>query len=381
MRAPPPSLIPMQGTPIRRASSCTLQIFSATTSPSDPPKTVKSCAYTHTRRPSMVPWPVTTPSPGTFLRSMPKSVLRCTANMSVSLNEPGSSSASTRSLAVSLPLACCASTAFALPACCACSVRARRSSMRCFIVLGSCGPTAQPPARSRPPGPIRSRPGQTDRRIVWAPVGNGSRPPSGSPCRYPDPPTPLPNQPPTTGRGGSMADPTSGPAGGSDAAGRRVGEPTSGPAGGSDAAAARIDHATARALLPSFFDPIEAVEFLPSTMTRAGELAAAGAPEGAIVLADHQTAGKGRLGRTWVDRPGASLMLSVVLRPSLPADRLWSVTAATGVALAEAVAELLGPTATVALKWPNDLLVGGRKAAGLLAEGHVGGALVLGLGV
>jgi BirA family biotin operon repressor/biotin-[acetyl-CoA-carboxylase] ligase len=167
-----------------------------------------------------------------------------------------------------------------------------------------------------------------------------------------------------------VTDPTSGPAGSFDAAGRLVGDPV-----------ARIDHAAARALLPTFFDPIEAVEFLPSTMTRAGELAAAGAPEGAIVLADHQTAGRGRLGRTWVDRPGASLMLSVVLRPSLPADRLWSITAATGVALAEAAAELLGPAAAVSLKWPNDLLIGGRKAAGLLAEGHLGGALVLGMGV
>ena len=145
--------------------------------------------------------------------------------------------------------------------------------------------------------------------------------------------------------------------------------------------AARLDRAAARSALPSFFDPIEVADFLPSTMTRAGELVAGGAPEGAIVIADHQTAGRGRLGRSWVDRPGASLMLSVVLRPGLPAERQWSVTAATGVALAEAVAELLGPAPAVALKWPNDLLIDGRKAAGLLAEGYPGGALVVGMGV
>jgi BirA family biotin operon repressor/biotin-[acetyl-CoA-carboxylase] ligase len=130
-----------------------------------------------------------------------------------------------------------------------------------------------------------------------------------------------------------------------------------------------LDHETVRALLPPFFDPVEAVEFLPSTMTRAGELADAGAAEGAVVLADHQTAGRGRRGRTWLDRPGASLMLSVVLRPALPSSRSWAAIAAAGVALAEATGELLGPAA-VALKWPNDLLIGGRKAAGLLAEGR-----------
>jgi BirA family transcriptional regulator, biotin operon repressor / biotin---[acetyl-CoA-carboxylase] ligase len=154
-----------------------------------------------------------------------------------------------------------------------------------------------------------------------------------------------------------------------------------------------LDHGTVRALLPPFFDPVEAVEFLPSTMTRAGELADAGVAEGAVVLADHQTAGRGRRGRTWLDRPGASLMLSVVLRPALPSSRSWAAIAAAGVALAEATGELLGPAA-VALKWPNDLLIGGRKAAGLLAEGRTApvgglaklvapglGALILGMGV
>ena len=63
MRAPPESLMPMTGQPILAARSITLHIFSLITSPSEPPKTVKSCENTHTRRPSIVPWPVTTASP------------------------------------------------------------------------------------------------------------------------------------------------------------------------------------------------------------------------------------------------------------------------------------------------------------------------------
>jgi BirA family transcriptional regulator, biotin operon repressor / biotin---[acetyl-CoA-carboxylase] ligase len=131
--------------------------------------------------------------------------------------------------------------------------------------------------------------------------------------------------------------------------------------------------------LPGFFAPVEVSAFLPSTMLRAAELAEQGAPEGATVLTDHQTAGRGRLGRSWIAPPGSSLMLSVVLRPALPPARAWLVVAAAGVALVEAAGALLG-RGEVALKWPNDLLVGGRKAAGLLAESRAG-AVLLGMGV
>jgi BirA family biotin operon repressor/biotin-[acetyl-CoA-carboxylase] ligase len=118
-------------------------------------------------------------------------------------------------------------------------------------------------------------------------------------------------------------------------------------------------------------------------MSRAADLAAEGAPEGTIVLADHQTAGRGRLGRVWTAPPGSSLMLSVVLRPELPPGRAWAVAAVAGVALADAAVALGVPG--IALKWPNDLLAGGRKAAGLLAEARVGGKsddfVLLGMGV
>src|SRR5215217_2557045 len=115
MRAPPESLIPITGQPILAAKSMILTIFSAITSPSEPPKTVKSWEKTHTRRPSIVPWPVTTASPQGRFFSIPNSTVRWRMNVSSSWKEPGSSSFSIRSRAVYLPLACCFSTAFCEP--------------------------------------------------------------------------------------------------------------------------------------------------------------------------------------------------------------------------------------------------------------------------
>ena len=77
IRAPPESLMPMTGQPILAARSITLHIFSLMTSPSEPPKTVKSWLKTQTRRPSIVPWPVTTASPHGRERSISKSCVRC----------------------------------------------------------------------------------------------------------------------------------------------------------------------------------------------------------------------------------------------------------------------------------------------------------------
>ena len=141
-----------------------------------------------------------------------------------------------------------------------------------------------------------------------------------------------------------------------------------------------------RRALPSFFAPVEVAASLPSTMVRAAELAAAGAPEGATVVADAQSAGRGRLGRAWLAPAGSSLLLTVVLRPRLAPEQGWLTVAAAGVALVDATAALLaaeGPA--VGLKWPNDLLVGGRKAAGMLAEARSEGRrldwVLLGVGV
>ena len=121
MRAPPESLIPITGQPILAARSMTLHIFSAITSPSEPPKTVKSCEKTQTVRPSILPWPVTTASPQGRLRSMSKSDVRWRTKVSSSSNVPGSSSFSIRSRAVSLPFSCCFSTAFSEAECTAAS--------------------------------------------------------------------------------------------------------------------------------------------------------------------------------------------------------------------------------------------------------------------
>jgi BirA family biotin operon repressor/biotin-[acetyl-CoA-carboxylase] ligase len=111
--------------------------------------------------------------------------------------------------------------------------------------------------------------------------------------------------------------------------------------------------------------------------------ARAGAPAGLTVVADHQSAGRGRRGRAWDAPPGSSLLVSVLLRPTLAADRLHLLTMAAALALADAVERVADVRA--GLKWPNDLVIGDRKVAGLLAEADLsaGGevrALVLGVG-
>jgi len=103
------------------------------------------------------------------------------------------------------------------------------------------------------------------------------------------------------------------------------------------------------------------------------------APEGAVLIAEEQRQGRGRMGRTWVSPPRSSLMFSVLLRPAEvpPARRGW-VPLLAGVAAATAVRQVTGVPAT--LKWPNDLLVADRKLAGILAE-QSGDAIVVGLGL
>jgi BirA family transcriptional regulator, biotin operon repressor / biotin---[acetyl-CoA-carboxylase] ligase len=146
-----------------------------------------------------------------------------------------------------------------------------------------------------------------------------------------------------------------------------------------------IDGDWVRRALPGFFSPLEVTASVPTTMARAAELARAGVPEGATVVTEEQTQGRGRLGRAWVAPPGSSLLLSVVLRPPMAREGVWLTVAAAGVALAEAIDEVAPGAAPAALKWPNDLELHGRKAAGLLAEAHLEGdrlaAVLLGMGV
>ncbi|HET9594910.1 MAG TPA: biotin--[acetyl-CoA-carboxylase] ligase [Anaeromyxobacteraceae bacterium] len=120
-----------------------------------------------------------------------------------------------------------------------------------------------------------------------------------------------------------------------------------------------------------------------STNDAAKELAEEGALHGEVVVAETQTAGRGRRGRAWASPPGKNLYLSVVLRPELPPSRAPELTLLASVALCQA-ARRTG-VAGAAIKWPNDVLVGGRKLAGILtemaAEPDVVQWVVLGLGV
>jgi BirA family transcriptional regulator, biotin operon repressor / biotin---[acetyl-CoA-carboxylase] ligase len=126
------------------------------------------------------------------------------------------------------------------------------------------------------------------------------------------------------------------------------------------------DDLFARLSRPGFWRAFHYYSIVDSTNTRAAELAEQGAPHGTIVCADEQTRGRGRLGRTWASPPGVNLYISLLLRPPLPPAQAPQLTAVTAVALAEAVEGAAGGRA--GLKWPNDLFLGGKKAAGILAE-------------
>ncbi len=111
------------------------------------------------------------------------------------------------------------------------------------------------------------------------------------------------------------------------------------------------------------------------------------APDFAVVVTTHQTAGRGRLGRVWTAPPGASLAASVLLRPTLPAgeplaaERYSWIPLIAGLAMASAVEGFL-PGARVSVKWPNDVLVDERKISGILAElRSFGGGVIVGAGV
>lgn len=115
-----------------------------------------------------------------------------------------------------------------------------------------------------------------------------------------------------------------------------------------------------------------------STMWDAQRLAEAGCPAGTIVGAEEQTAGQGRYGRRWHSPPGTGLYFSLVLRPKLPPETMPLVTMALGLAAGEAIAQTTGLTPD--LRWPNDVLLNGRKCAGILVQMH-GAAVIAGMGL
>ena len=146
------------------------------------------------------------------------------------------------------------------------------------------------------------------------------------------------------------------------------------------------------AVLGGFWTAVDVVASTGST--NADLLARAtsepGGPEGQLLVAEEQTAGRGRLGRSWTSLPGAALTFSVLLRPAtVPAGRRGWLPLLAGVAVAAAVrsvtgggGDFSGAAVDAVLKWPNDVLVGERKLAGILAEQSPdASAVVIGIGV
>ena len=132
----------------------------------------------------------------------------------------------------------------------------------------------------------------------------------------------------------------------------------------------------------STWSRVEVVGEAPSTNVLVAERGRAGEPEGLVVVAEHQTAGRGRLDRSWVAPPLSALTFSVLLRPQVPADRWPWVPLLAGVSVVEGIDAAGGPRCS--LKWPNDVLYDGLKLAGLLverAESPSGPFAVLGIGL
>jgi BirA family biotin operon repressor/biotin-[acetyl-CoA-carboxylase] ligase len=121
---------------------------------------------------------------------------------------------------------------------------------------------------------------------------------------------------------------------------------------------------------------------LPSTNNEAARWAMLGAEEGLAVVADEQTAGRGRLQRTWVSPMGAGLYCSVLLRPKFSAERWPLITFVAALSVSDALSEACGLATDI--KWPNDLLADEKKISGVLAEvveSDIGRAVILGMGV
>jgi len=120
-----------------------------------------------------------------------------------------------------------------------------------------------------------------------------------------------------------------------------------------------------------------------STNDLARQLAGEGAPEGTLVITDHQTAGRGRLDRAWLAPPGTSLLFSLLFRPPLTPPQAPRVTMAVALGVVAGIAQVTGLEPR--LKWPNDVLVKGRKVCGLLAESGMTGErldhVVVGVGL
>lgn len=147
-------------------------------------------------------------------------------------------------------------------------------------------------------------------------------------------------------------------------------------------ASADLSQARLEDALRSWSPAVRYLEQTDSTNTVAMNWAKEGAPEGAIVVADFQTAGRGRLGRSWFGKPGASIHLSLVLRPKINVEAIGLLNLAAAVAVCRALAQHEFESK---IKWPNDVLINERKVCGILAETHFDrgsvSSVVLGVGI
>ncbi|HTX69361.1 MAG TPA: biotin--[acetyl-CoA-carboxylase] ligase [Thermoleophilia bacterium] len=127
-----------------------------------------------------------------------------------------------------------------------------------------------------------------------------------------------------------------------------------------------MGHVTQRTEHSMFGHSFRYHDEIESTNLEAKSLALKGAPEGTVVVAEAQSAGRGRLGRRWTSPAGKGLLFSVILRPQLPMSEAHMLTIVAATAAAEAIEKHV--SARVAIKWPNDLFIGDRKVGGILTE-------------
>ena len=125
---------------------------------------------------------------------------------------------------------------------------------------------------------------------------------------------------------------------------------------------------------PRFGQPVYRFETIDTTMTEATIHAEDGAAEGTLILADEQTSGRGRLGRSWVSEPGVGLYFSLVLRPPAEAARSSVLTLALGLGVARGIGEACGVQCDI--RWPNDILLNDKKCCGILVESAAEGDLL-----
>ena len=153
-----------------------------------------------------------------------------------------------------------------------------------------------------------------------------------------------------------------------------------------------IEQDTACPCSPLAVCRLYAYESLPSTNEKALELAAQGEPEGAVVIANAQTAGRGRRGRGWFSPPGQDIYLSLLLRPQIAAEKVSQLTLVAAAAVREAILMTVRETVSETvpeqkylIKWPNDIVAGGKKLCGILTETRMEDtaidAVVIGIGI